>query len=366
MINRNQFWFSSFNAGLSPSDDRRKKKKKFYIIFNTSFTDSRKVYHDLALSNHILCHMCISASSFVYISYVSRPRVQNMGNVLRTWRVGISVSQSLAAHSARVQCQFGWRYWRNIVNSVCVRLSLLPSFQASKRICFFFTSLGIVSSCGSNNLRKCLICPIFCRSCGTWRARVSSTLAVISRAKPSPWQRNRVQWKATRCHHRSIISTWTSLAYRTLSHRWASYDSRFVLVYRILSHFDWVRILLFYANVFVFVCACVQDPQPFEPSDDIINAQFHRGGSMACQSDLVLKRQIGAENCLHLSVYTRDLKPDVLKPVMVWIHGGAFVYGSNAKEFTNPEFLLRNDVVVIAINYRLGAFGEYGAQWKWT
>lgn len=79
---------------------------------------------------------------------------------------------------------------------------------------------------------------------------------------------------------------------------------------------------------------------------------------MACQADLVSQRSIGNENCLHLSVYTRDIKPDTLKPVMVWIHGGAYILGSNSKDFYNPEFLLRKDVVLIAINYRLGAFGK--------
>lgn len=79
---------------------------------------------------------------------------------------------------------------------------------------------------------------------------------------------------------------------------------------------------------------------------------------MACQNDILLQRPTGAENCLHLSVFTRDTKPDVLRPVMVWIHGGAFILGSNAKLLSNPEYLLRNDVVVVSINYRLGAHGE--------
>ncbi|XP_055320705.1 esterase B1-like [Sitodiplosis mosellana] len=100
-----------------------------------------------------------------------------------------------------------------------------------------------------------------------------------------------------------------------------------------------------------------KDPQPFEPSTEIINQQFGRGGSLACQADLISQRSIGNENCLHLSVYTRDIKPQTLKPVMVWIHGGAFILGSNSKDFYNPEFLLRKDVVLIAVNYRLGAFG---------
>ncbi|KAG5875180.1 hypothetical protein JTB14_028390 [Gonioctena quinquepunctata] len=59
--------------------------------------------------------------------------------------------------------------------------------------------------------------------------------------------------------------------------------------------------------------------------------------------------------CLHLNVHTGDLKPANLKPVMVWIHGGGFVSGSNAEY--GPEFLLTEDIVYVAINYRLGIFG---------
>lgn len=42
---------------------------------------------------------------------------------------------------------------------------------------------------------------------------------------------------------------------------------------------------------------------------------------MAWQADLLFHIAMGTENCLHLSVYTLDIKPPVLKPVMVWIHG---------------------------------------------
>lgn len=87
--------------------------------------------------------------------------------------------------------------------------------------------------------------------------------------------------------------------------------------------------------------------------------KFGRRGSMAWQTDLLINLPMGTEDCLHLSVYTRDIKPNVLKPVMVWIHGGAFAFGSNSKEFFGPEFLLREDIVLIAMNYRLGAFGKY-------
>lgn len=72
---------------------------------------------------------------------------------------------------------------------------------------------------------------------------------------------------------------------------------------------------------------------------------------------MLLGRVAGNENCLHLNVFTKELEPETLRPVMVWIHGGAFVLGSNAKEIYNPELLLRKDIVLVTINYRLGAFG---------
>lgn len=80
---------------------------------------------------------------------------------------------------------------------------------------------------------------------------------------------------------------------------------------------------------------------------------------MACQADLLTHLPIGKENCLHLSVFTRDVNPMKLKPTMVYIHGGAFIFGSNSKDFYNPEFLLRKDIILICINYRLGAFGKF-------
>lgn len=104
-----------------------------------------------------------------------------------------------------------------------------------------------------------------------------------------------------------------------------------------------------------------KEPQPFEPptSDEIINKKFARFGTMSCQPDLMISKiTIGMEDCLHLSVFTHDISPSTLKPCMVWIHGGAFIFGSKSKELFNPEFLLRKQIVLIAINYRLGALGK--------
>lgn len=62
-----------------------------------------------------------------------------------------------------------------------------------------------------------------------------------------------------------------------------------------------------------------------------------------------------SEDCLYLNIYTPE--PDSKgRPVMVWIHGGAFFQGS-ANEYDGTVIARDNDVVVVAINYRLGVFG---------
>ncbi|XP_063916524.1 juvenile hormone esterase-like isoform X2 [Zophobas morio] len=46
-----------------------------------------------------------------------------------------------------------------------------------------------------------------------------------------------------------------------------------------------------------------------------------------------------------------------LSPVLFWIHGGGFVFGSGNEDLYGPEFLITEDVVLVTINYRLGLLG---------
>ena len=63
------------------------------------------------------------------------------------------------------------------------------------------------------------------------------------------------------------------------------------------------------------------------------------------------------EDCLYLNVWTPGCD-GARRPVMVWIHGGAFVMGAGSQTLYNGETLARRgDVVVVTINYRLGMFG---------
>jgi para-nitrobenzyl esterase len=62
-----------------------------------------------------------------------------------------------------------------------------------------------------------------------------------------------------------------------------------------------------------------------------------------------------SEDCLRLNVWTPPPSSEP-KPVLVWIHGGGFTNGSG--DFYNARRLVdRGDIVVVTINYRLGALG---------
>jgi para-nitrobenzyl esterase len=64
-----------------------------------------------------------------------------------------------------------------------------------------------------------------------------------------------------------------------------------------------------------------------------------------------------SEDCLYLNVFTPAADAG-RRPVMVWIHGGGFVLGGGSQLLYDAAPLARRgDVVVVTINYRLGALG---------
>lgn len=62
------------------------------------------------------------------------------------------------------------------------------------------------------------------------------------------------------------------------------------------------------------------------------------------------------EDCLYLNVWTPEVGAG-RRPIMVWIHGGAFLFGSGSQPIYDGGALAAADVVVVTINYRLGALG---------
>ncbi len=73
-----------------------------------------------------------------------------------------------------------------------------------------------------------------------------------------------------------------------------------------------------------------------------------------------------SEDCLFLNIWTPTLNSSANLPVMLWLHGGNFRYGSGTQRisiylslsqvYDGSCFVMR-EVVVITINYRLGVYG---------
>ena len=73
-----------------------------------------------------------------------------------------------------------------------------------------------------------------------------------------------------------------------------------------------------------------------------------------------------SEDCLYLNIWTRVIPKKMEEqssPVLFWIHGGGFQFGSGSLDETNGTFLaLEGDAIVVTINYRLNAFGFLNVQ----
>jgi para-nitrobenzyl esterase len=65
-----------------------------------------------------------------------------------------------------------------------------------------------------------------------------------------------------------------------------------------------------------------------------------------------------SEDCLYLNAW-RPRGATAPLPVMVWIHGGAFIMGSGSLPIYDGSALAKKGVLLVTLNYRLGRFGTY-------
>ena len=103
-------------------------------------------------------------------------------------------------------------------------------------------------------------------------------------------------------------------------------------------------------------------PQPVEPWSGVRPAQTY--GTIAPQNmdQIAVLQEFRAdepqnEDCLYLNIWTPSLDSG-LRPVLCWIHGGGFTQGSGSQPVYRGDTLVtRGNVVMVSINYRLGALG---------
>ncbi|MGB3481473.1 MAG: carboxylesterase/lipase family protein [Mycobacterium sp.] len=101
-------------------------------------------------------------------------------------------------------------------------------------------------------------------------------------------------------------------------------------------------------------------PQRPEPWSEVVDAVAFGNISPQPKSPIPLGAGTqAAEDCLFLNVWApSDAEPGAGKPVMVWVHGGAYIFGSGSQPLYDAQKLAsRGDVVVVTFNYRMGAFG---------
>lgn len=101
-----------------------------------------------------------------------------------------------------------------------------------------------------------------------------------------------------------------------------------------------------------------KDPEPPAPWEGIRDASKNAGDVCAQLEQSSGQAVIGSEDCLYLNIYIPyNVYRTRGNPVMVWIHGGAYLIGSGNDTHKRPDYLMAKDVILVSINYRLGALG---------
>ena len=103
-----------------------------------------------------------------------------------------------------------------------------------------------------------------------------------------------------------------------------------------------------------------QPPEPWEGERDAteFGASCHQAPA-ADEGFYAQPELTESEDCLFLNIWVPADHVDAGFPVMVWIHGGGFMFGSSSLPLYDGEALARAGVVVVTVNYRLGLLGFF-------
>lgn len=88
-----------------------------------------------------------------------------------------------------------------------------------------------------------------------------------------------------------------------------------------------------------FAKDCIQEPQQYPPGPGFNNPT--------------------SEDCLYLNLWRPAAPAGKRLPVMVWIHGGAFIMGAGSYPIYDGAAFAREGVILVTVNYRLGRFGMF-------
>ncbi len=99
-----------------------------------------------------------------------------------------------------------------------------------------------------------------------------------------------------------------------------------------------------------------RSPSPVPPRNAILNAT-HFGNSCWSFLNIAPPPTPQSEDCLTANIWTGASQAGEKLPVMVWIYGGGFQFGSSAEPRYDGSMLATQGVVLVSFNYRVGALG---------
>lgn len=103
-----------------------------------------------------------------------------------------------------------------------------------------------------------------------------------------------------------------------------------------------------------------RDPLPAPDADGVVDATVF-GPVCPQPTNPAIPLGEGAvedEDCLSLNVWAPEGESASARPVMVWLHGGAYTFGSSSQPLYDATSMVSaGDVIVVTVNYRLGALG---------
>lgn len=100
-------------------------------------------------------------------------------------------------------------------------------------------------------------------------------------------------------------------------------------------------------------------PEYVDASDGVFEAKYYGKGAFGSEGYPDSIQKLRSEDCLYLNIWVNTDDKTEKKPVMVWIHGGAYVVGSGSQASYSGANLVQkhSDIIMVNINYRLNMYG---------
>lgn len=118
------------------------------------------------------------------------------------------------------------------------------------------------------------------------------------------------------------------------------------------------KILVRYLGIPFAQAKRFETPESPKPWTVPLNATSFGSSCWQSPSVVVNSSSPMSEDCLTVNVFLPANKAKAVLPVMVWIYGGGFAFGSTAYYLYNGGYLAtEGEVVVVTFNYRLGVLG---------